>query len=162
VQDEGVKRVLLVLPLIACAACSGGSSSSSGASKVDYLRKAEAICTKANADQKALKTPTSAAQLSPYVDAVVQIADTSTTALAALTPPKADAAALQSHVLGPLTAQLAKAKTYATEVRKASDAHDQLGLAKLLSDPPNKTAADLDWMRKYGFQQCVDAADTSS
>lgn len=156
-----MKRALLVVPLLAGAACSGGSSATAGASKADYLQKAEAICAKANADQKALKTPTAAEQLSPYVDAIVKIADTNTTALAALTPPKRDAAALQSHVLGPLAGQLAKAKTYAAEVRRASDAHDMVALAKLLGDPPNKTVADLDWMRRYGFQQCVDAADTS-
>lgn len=160
-QDEGVRAALVVLPLVAVVACSGGSSSS-GASKADYVKKAEAICLKANVDQKNLKTPTSAGELSPYVDAIVRIADQSTTALLKLDPPKADKEVLDQHVFTPLSGQLTKLRDYADKVRKAAKDNDQIGLVKLLSDPPNKTAADLDWMRSYGFKECVEAADTSS
>ncbi|MFN2537349.1 MAG: hypothetical protein ABR549_04250 [Mycobacteriales bacterium] len=157
-----MRHVLVVLPMLAVAACSGGSSADDAASKTDYLRKAEAICTQANADQKALKSPTSAQELSPYVDAIVRIADRSTTALLKLTPPTRDKADLDKHVFDPLHGQLVQLRDYADKVRAASKAKDQIALVKLLSDPPNKTAADLEWMRTYGFRQCVDAADTAS
>lgn len=160
-QDERVRHVLVVLPLLAVAACSGGSSGSA-ADKTAYLNKAEAICSKANTDQKALKKPASVSELSPYVDAIVRIADVSTTALLKLTPPSGDKAALDQHVFDPLHGQLVKLRDYADKVRAAARSKDQIALVKLLSDPPNKTAADLDWMRKYGFRACVDAADTSS
>ena len=156
-----MKHALVVLPLLAVAACSG-SSNSQAAAKADYLSKAEAICSKANADQTALKKPAAVTELSPYVDAIVRIADVSTTALLKLTPPSKDKAALDQHVFDPLHGQLVKLRDYADKVRAAARSKDQIALVKLLSDPPNKTAADLDWMRKYGFHACVDAADTSS
>ena len=154
-------KLLLVLPLVAVAACSGGSSSEVAAKRSAYVQQAEAICKKANADQSALKKPSTAKQLSPYVDAVVQIADRSTTALLKLTPPKEDQKALDQHVFTPLHTQLVAARDYADKVRSAAKANDQVALVKLLSDPPNQTAADLIWMRKYGFHECVTAADTS-
>ena len=157
-----MKHTLVVLPLLAVAACSGSSSSDAEAVKTDYILEAEDICSKAIADQKALKSPTSATELSPYVDAIVRIADESTTSLQKLKPPSADKAALAEHVFDPLHGQLVKLRDYADKVRAASKSNDQVALVKLLSDPPNKTAADLDWMRRYGFRQCVDAADTSN
>jgi len=162
VQDRTVRHLLLALPLLAAAACGGGSGEVQGVKKADYLTQAEAICTKANAEQKNLKTPTSASSFAPYVDEVVRIAGESTTALVALTAPTKDKADLDKHVFAPLQKQLAAARTYADAVRNATKANDQTELVKLLSDPPNKTAADLAWMRKYGFKECVEAADTSS
>jgi hypothetical protein len=152
---------MIVLPLVAVAACSGSSSSDVAAKRADFIRQAEAVCQQANADQKALTTPTSAKQLSPYVDAVVKIADRSTTALLKLSPPKEDQKQLEQHVFTPLHEQLTTARDYADKVRAAAKANDQIELVKLLSDPPNKTTADLTWMRKYGFKECVAAADTS-
>ena len=157
-----MRHLLVALPLLAVTACSGGSSGDEGAKKADYLTKAEVICTKANVEQKNLTTPTSAASFSPYVDAVVRIAAESTTALLALTPPPKDKANLDKYVFTPLQTQLKTARTFADKVRTATKAHDQTALVKLLSDPPNKPAADLAWMRSYGFKECVDAADTSS
>jgi ABC-type transporter MlaC component len=156
-----VKPALLVLPLLVAAACSGSSSSDAAAQRSSYVQEAEAICQQANADQKALTKPTSAKQLSPYVDAVVQIADRSTTALLKLSPPAEDKKDLEQHVFTPLHQQLVLAREYADKVRSASKGNDQVALVKLLSDPPNQTAADLVWMRKYGFKECVTAADTS-
>jgi hypothetical protein len=156
-----VKRAaLLVLPLLAVTACSGGDESKAS-DKDAYLVAAEKICAKANADQKALKTPTGASGLSSYVDSIVAIAEESTTALSKLTPPEDDKAGLDEHVLVPLQGQLEKAKQYAVDVKAASAKNDNVALIKLFSDPPNKTVADLSWMRSYGFRECVDAADTS-
>lgn len=151
----------LTLLLLTATACSGGSSSGGLVeARAAYVGKAEAVCAKANTEKKALKTPTSVKELSPYVDAVVRIADETATSLLALTPPAKDKADLDKHVFTPLKDQLSRGRTYAEKVRAAAKRNDAIGLAKLLSDPPNKTAADLVWMRKYGFSQCVDAADT--
>lgn len=155
-----VKHSLLLL-LVAVTACSGSSSGGLAKARTDYLVKAEAVCDKANSEKKALKTPSSVKELSPYVDAVVGIADRSTTALLALTPPKQDRADLDKHVFTPLHDQLVLARGYADKVRAAAKKNDAVELSQLLSDPPNKTRADLAWMRSYGFRACVDAADTS-
>jgi hypothetical protein len=157
-----VKHALVLLALLTVAACSAGSSAAAaGKAKADYLAKAEVICTKANTQQAALKKPLSAADLAPYVHSLVSIADQSTTALLRLTPPQADGKELHAQLLDPLSTQLAKAKTFDAAVAKAVKAKDQVGLVKLLSDPPTKTVANLTWMRSYGFHACVDAADTS-
>ena len=158
---RSVKQALAALPLLAAVACSGGSSGAA-AGKAEYLDKAEAICTKAIADQKALKTPASATDLSPYVDAIVRLADQTTTALLRLPPPSRDKAALDKHVFNPLHGQLATLRVYAGKVRTAARSKDQIALIKLLSNPPSRTAVDLAWMRAYGFRSCVDAADTTS
>ena len=156
-----VKRAL-TLVVLAATACSGSASGDLAKSRTAYVLKAEAVCQKANEQQKALKTPTSVKELSPYVDAVVRIADQTSTALLKLSPPKKDRADLDRHVFTPLREQLDRGRAYADKVRSAAKHNDAIELAKLLSDPPNKTAADLSWMRHYGFEQCVEAADTSS
>jgi hypothetical protein len=160
VQDEGVKPALAVLPLLAVAACSGGSSATAG--RASYLEKAEAICTEAIAEQKALKTPATATELSPYVDAIVRLADETTTDLLRVPAPGKDKAALDRHVFTPLHGQLLSLRTYADKVRAAARSKDQIALVKLLSNPPSRTAVDLAWMRAYGFRSCVEAADTTS
>lgn len=156
--------MLALLSLLAVlgtlAACSSGSAGADSA-RAQYLAKAEAVCSKANADQAALRRPTSSAELSPYVDAIVRLADRTTTALLLLRPPGRDKADLEEHVFGPLHGQLVTLRRYADKVRSAARAHDQIALVRLLSDPPTETAADLAWMRHYGFRACVDAADTT-
>jgi hypothetical protein len=156
-----VKRAMTpVLVLLLVTACSGKGSST--AAKADYIKKAEDICRKANTEQSALKTPTAVDGLSAYVSQVVDIADRATQGLKALKPPAGDAKALQEKVFGPLTAQLELGHAYADKVAVAVKAQDNATLIKLFADPPNKTKADLAWMRSYGFAACVDAADTSN
>ena len=156
-----VRHALVVVPLIAVTACSGTSSGALQKARSAYLQQAEAVCQKGNDEQKTLKKPASATELSPFVDAVVRLADETTTAMLKLSPPKQDRAGLDQHVFTPLHTQLTALRAYADQVRAAASKHDSIALTKLLSDPPNKTAADLDWMRSYGFRQCVDLADTS-
>jgi hypothetical protein len=152
---------MLLLPLLIVGCSSSTKSDDAAKAKAAYLAKAEAICAKANVAQKALTTPTSPEELSPYVTGVVDIADTATTELDKLTPPPADKADLEAKVLKPLRDQLARGHEYATKVEAASKAKDNTALITLLGDPPNKTVADLTWMSGYGFRECVSAADTS-
>lgn len=155
--------VLLVLVAGCGDGDGGGDGGKVGAvSKADYLAEAEAICKSSNAERKQLETPTSVAGLAPYVSRVVAIADGATSKLRALTAPAADAAELQTKVLGPLEEQLSAGHTYADQVAAAAKANDTAALGALLSDPPTKTRADLPFMKDYGFDECVKAADTGS
>ncbi len=156
-----MKHPLLLVPVLLLTACGGGSADVGSISKADYLAQAEVICKKANTEQDALTTPTSIDALAPYVSRIVAIADEATTSLQKLEVPKADAAELQQKVLTPLQGQLSAGHAYADEVTKASKAGDNTGLVTLLSNPPTKTTADLPWMKDYGFDECVKAADTS-
>jgi hypothetical protein len=96
----------------------------------------------------------------PYVAALVDVADKAAKRLAALQPPTADRGALQDKVLGPLSKQVAAGRAFVAELRDAKDHGGVTALAKLLDDPPTATRADLTWMQRYGFKECVDAADT--
>ncbi len=157
-----MKHLALVLPVALAVGCGGGTPAAPvGVSKATYLTRAEAICAKANADQKALKTPSAIGELAPYVAKVVALADTATQAVGALEPPRADRADVQAKVLEPLKAQLVEGHAYATKVAAASRTGDQKALVSLLSNPPTGSKADLRWMRSYGFVECVKAADTS-
>lgn len=149
---------LLVLPLL-LAGCGGDDGKGA---KAAYVKQAESICATANAEQKALSTPTAVAQLAPYVAKVVAIADRATTALRALEPPAKDAKDLDAKVINPLKEQVAVGKRYAAQVAAADKAKNQPALLRLLGNPPNETKADLRWMKGYGFSACIDAADTTS
>ena len=159
-----MKRIVLVLPLLLLATACGGSGkdqTSSGASKAEYVSKAEAICKKANDDQAALTLPTSAAAFPTYVGDVIALAEKATADIDALAPPAADRADLESKVVTPLKGQIAQAKSYLTKIKAAVAANDQKALGALVASPPTGSKADLAWMRSYGFKECVDAADTS-
>jgi hypothetical protein len=157
-----MKRLALVLPLLLAVTACGGSdpTSSSGLSKADYLAKAEALCTKANADIKALPFPSGVAGFSDFAAKIVTIADDATSALKALDPPAADKADLDAKVLTPLSQQVEAGRAYAAKIKTAVDANDQKALGALVADPPTEGKADLAWMRTYGFKACVDTAET--
>ncbi len=157
-----VKHALVLAPVLALAACSSGSSAAPSTAKTDYIAKAEVICAKANKEKDALKKPMSSAEFGTYVHSIVTIADETTTALLALTPPPADKKQLEAQILTPLSTQLVKARTFDADVSKAVKAHDDVALTKLLGNAPTKTVANLDFMRKYGFTGCVTLADTGS
>jgi hypothetical protein len=156
-----VRHLLLVLPITLVVGCGGGGTSATGVTKAAYLKQAEAICAKAVVDRKALKPPTSITELSPYVTKVVALADTTTKAIGALEPPKADKADLQAKVLAPLNTRLVEAHAYAAKVATAQKKNDQLALVTLLGSPPTVPKEALTWMRSFGFVECVKAADTS-
>ena len=157
-----MKRILVVLLLTACGSGGGGGTGSGGVTKADYVKAAEKVCAKANAEQDALKTPTSAKELAPYVAKVVDIASRATSDLEALEAPKADVADLKAKVFDPLDTQLEVAHQYSKDVDAATAKNDNIALIKLFSNPPTQTKADLRWMEGYGFDACVDAANTGS
>lgn len=159
-----MKHLLLALPVVlVVTACSGGDDgkADAAAARTAYIAKAETICTKANADAKALKPPQSAAQLAPYVAGLVAIANKASVQIKALTPPAADKADLQKKVLDPLEGQLKEGQAYAAKVAAAAAKKDDAALTQLTLNPPKGNAADLEWMKKYGFTSCVDAVDNS-
>jgi hypothetical protein len=156
-----VRHLPLVLPLALLAACGSRGTVASGVTKAAYLKQAESVCSKANVERRALKTPTSITELGPYVTKVVALADSTTKAIDALDAPKADLADLQAKVLTPLNARLVEAHAYAAKVATAQKKDDQLALVTLLGSPPSVPKEVLTWMRSFGFVECVKVADTS-
>ena len=157
-----MKSLALIVPLLVLTACSGGGGGGDdAATKKAYLVKAEAVCSQANAAQKAVTSPTSAAEFAPYVAKLVAVAQGATNGLVALTAPNKDKAELQSKVLDPLQAQVRDAERFSADLDAATKSNDQAAVIRLASNPPTKTRADLAFMRSYGFTACVAAADTA-
>jgi len=151
---------LLVLALL-LAGCSDGDDGDKKA-KAEFIKQAEAICAKADADQKKLTRPTGLTTFAPYVTSVVEIARTATAQLAALKRPEADEAELKAKVFDPLQEQLAIADRYQLQVSAAVKAKDNAALLRLGGKAPTEPKADLRWMKAYGFDACVEVADTSN
>lgn len=155
------QRLAVLVPLALLAACGGSDDDKgTGLSKAEYVSRAEAICTRANAAVKAEAFPTSPAALPGYVEALLAIADKATKEVVALEPPVADQADLQAKVLTPLEGQITEGRAYLAKIKVAVATNDQKELGRLLASPPASSKADLDWMRGYGFKACVESADT--
>lgn len=155
-----MRRVLVVLPLLLLASACGGSDEPSA--KEAYLAEAEAVCAKANAAQKAEKSPAGPDAIPAYVRRVVTIASDASAELNALEPPADDADELDAKLLSPLREQVAVGQAFAKDVEEAGAKKDTAAVLKLLGTAPLQPKADLEFMKDYGFVECVDAADTSS
>lgn len=154
-----MKPAVLILALALVAGC-GGSSADKQA-KRDFLTQAETICTKTLAERKALQVPLAMPQVIEYAKKLVAIADRTATSLLALNVPAADRKELQAKVFQPLQAQVTVAHGFMTKVLAAQRAQNTTELQRLFANPPTDTKVDLRWMKRYGFNACVDAADTS-
>lgn len=156
-----MKRVVAAVLLV--TACGGGGSGGSSEKKA-YLDKAEAICERANDQLEEAKKsqPTSSAAVSGYVKKLVDIAGSNLDGLAELQPPADDRSDIDGKVLQPLRTQLEAARAYQGEVDAAVAAKDNATLLRLVQNPPTQTKADLAFMKEYGFDACVTAADTAT
>jgi hypothetical protein len=154
---------LLLVPLLV-PGCSGSSKDqvASGLSRAEYVSQAEAICTRINKEVDKLSAPTTPQALQTFVEKSLQLAEDGTGELKALDAPEADRADLKAKVLDPLDGQLAEGRVFLDKVKAAVAKNDQAALGQLITHPPTGSKADLDWMRSYGFKECVDAADTGS
>ena len=154
-----MKRALVLVLLV--AAC-GGSSGDKHDAKSVYLTKAEGICAKANIEVAAAKknTPTAIADVPPYVHKLLDLAKQTLDDVSRLSPPSADAAEVKAKLLDPLGQQYADGQAFAAKVDAAAAKNDSATLTQLVFNPPTKTRVDVAWMKKYGFKECVTAADT--
>jgi hypothetical protein len=157
-----MKRIGLVVPvLLLAAACGGSDDKASELSKSDFVSKAEAICKKANTGQEALTFPTTAAGFPTYVQDLLELADKAEKEIEALEPPAADKADLEAKVITPLKGQIALGRTYLEDIKAAVAKNDQQKLSQLVASPPTGAKADLEWMKSYGFKECLDSANTA-
>ena len=151
-----MRRHALLLPvlLLPLAACGGDASADL---KPAYLSDAQAACDRASTSFAGLQTPTAPAEFAPFVNQTLAIAETAQSELAALTPPEADRAELDSKVLDPFATLVEKAKGYAAQVEAAGT--EQAALLPLLAQRPSADAIDLEFLRSYGLASCAEAID---
>lgn len=81
-----MRRAALLAGVLALAACGGGGGTR--LSRDAYIEKADAVCTKVAAQQKALGAPATLDEIPPYVDKAIPILDAGVKELRDLRPPK--------------------------------------------------------------------------
>ncbi|MDP9101283.1 MAG: hypothetical protein M3N21_03945 [Actinomycetota bacterium] len=152
-------RSISLAGVLMMAACSSGGTSADDAARASFVVRAEALCTKANIDLKALHAPQAAAEIPSYVHAVATLGAGTARALAGLTLPPKDATALHAKFLDPLLRQSDDGIRFDLQIQKAGT--DQAKVTSLLAQAPTATRADLAFLRSYGFHACVAAANTA-
>lgn len=151
-------RRLLLLPVLALAltACGGESEDP----KAAFVGKANEICSEADDDFAEVKQPTSVTGVATFAEEILDIAEKAQRELAALTPPEPDRAELEAKALTPFAALVEEGKGF---VQKLKDANgDQAKLLPLLSQRPDPSAIDLEFLRAYGLGTCADAIDLAT
>ncbi|HWG93247.1 MAG TPA: hypothetical protein VNU66_03340 [Mycobacteriales bacterium] len=157
-----MRRSLLLVPvLVLTAACSGGGDGGEPSleeRREAYLTAAEDVCTETNIAVRELGTPAGVAEVPAFADRAVEVVRSSVEELTAVEPPAEDAAEVTEKVYDPLRADVTAAEAYAEQLKAAAAANDTATLLRLVGERP-QTTADLAFMRDYGFDQCVRAAD---
>lgn len=146
----------LVLALPGCGGSSGGSAAS--AAKTAYVARAAQVCRDAAAAKlkAGAATPTRTEDVAPYVDAIVAVARDAAARLRAVVPPAADRAALTTRLLDPLDVQVAEGQAFALKVHAAGT--DGAKVLALLADRPGAGKIDVPFLKAYGLDACVQAA----
>ena len=154
---------VLVLPGVlvfglALASCGGSSADAAGAAKSAYVQQAAQVCREAEAAKlkAGAATPTRTQDIAPYVDALVAVAKEAAAKLRAVVPPAADRAALTTRLLDPLDAQVTEGQAFAAKVRAAGT--DDAKVLALLADKPGAGKIDVQFVKDYGLDACVKAA----
>jgi hypothetical protein len=133
---------------------------STGLPKAEYLAQSEALCAQANEELDVLdaQEPASFEAILEQFRAGTDIARRTTEQLAALAAEQPDRVDLEGGLIRPLQAQVKAFEDYdavlAQAVAQGPEAFDTL---PELSPPP---PAPLEALRAYGFDACVEAADT--
>ena len=143
---------LLCLALL--PACSGGGQDDP-LPKAEFLARAEAICTAANARLEAEPEPTAPSQVEPYFDALVGIADDTATDLEELAEGQPDEAELDRIFLTPLRGQVEAVQAYLPKAKAALRESEEAFAALPQPELPEVDAAA---MEDYGFDACVETA----
>lgn len=156
-----MKRTLLFVLAVLALALTACGGSSGGSDKAAYVAKAAQVCTDAKAakDQAGKVTPTKTEQIAPYVDAIVAVAKDAAAKLRAIAPPAADKAALAAKLLDPLDAQVKEGEAYAGKVHAAGN--DATKVLTLLANKPGAGKIDVAFLKEYGLDACVKAAEAS-
>ena len=142
----------VLLPLVLLTAC---SSEVEALPKAEFLERAEAVCSGANERLEAEPEPTGPAQVEPYFDALVAIADDTATDLERLAAPQPDAEELDRIFLGPLRGQVDAVQAYLPKAKAALRESEQAFAAL---PQPELPEVDTAAMRDYGFDACVETA----
>ena len=142
--------------LAAGALCLGLSACSSGPSKEEYLSSAEEICTQANTALDDLAEPETPEQVTEVLDEAIAVVDGAVDELEGLDAPDGDGDELERTFLEPVRGQVDALEEIRPQVEEAVESGDPEALGDL--PEPASPEADVEAMRAYGFDSCVDFA----
>lgn len=143
----------VLLSLVVLTGCG-----SDGLPKDEFVSKAEAICEKANEDldqEPELEDPD---QITPYFERLLDTADEATSDLEELAADQPDEDEIQKIFLTPLRGQVEELQDYLPKIEEAVKDKGAEGLADL--EEPDLPEADADAMEEYGFDACLETAQT--
>jgi len=112
-----VRRAALLVVVLGLAACGGGEETR--LSQEAYIAKADAVCAKVAAQQKALGVPTTLDQIPPYVDKAIPILDAGLKEIRALRPPENMEAGVDEWL-----ASTSETREVLGDLKKAAEAGD--------------------------------------
>ena len=143
---------------LALSGCGRSPADAGSAAKAAYVQQAAQVCRDAEAAKlkAGAATPTRTQDIAPYVDALVAVAKDAAARLRAVQPPTADAAALTARLLDPLDAQVTEGQAFAGKVRAAGQ--DDAKVLGLLANKPGAGKIDVQFLKDYGLDACVKAA----
>lgn len=160
-----VASAVLVATALACGGDDNGAAPSPSPTtaspmpltKEAYVSAVNAICTRVTSEVEGIAEPKTAKDYETTLVAVIDVIDRAQAGIKALTPPAADAAALQANFIGPNDEQAAKFKAALPSVRSAAAAGDTEAAEKafgesLAEDNPTQD----EWMTSYGLTACVE------
>jgi hypothetical protein len=151
-----MRRTALLLPALTLALTACGDSLDER--RAAYLADAEAVCADSNAKAANLGSPATVREVPVFARAAVLLVRATVDGLEDLEPPEEDRAEVQDKVVGPLRADVEVAEDYAAQITAAAEADDVERLLALGDEVPG-TGADVAFMREYGFDECVRAAE---
>jgi hypothetical protein len=143
----------VLLPVVLVAACGG----SDGLPKEEFVERAEALCSSANDALDNEPQPESPEQITPYFERLLTTAEETTTELEELAADQPDEEEISRIFLTPLRGQVEVLQGYLPKVEEAVQEGEQ-GLAEL--PEPELPEADASAMRDYGFDACLETAQT--
>jgi hypothetical protein len=164
-----VASAVLCTAVLACGAddkdSGGNGSPSAGASvsttsaemtKDAYVTAVNAICKRVESEVDTIGEPKTAKDYEGALTKLIDVIDRAQADIKKLTPPSADASALQSNFIGPNDEQAARFKSALPSVQSAAAAGDDEAAEKAFGDSLADTDEARDkWMTDYGLTSCV-------
>jgi hypothetical protein len=144
----------VLLSLVLLSACGDD-----GLPKDEFVAKAESICKQANDKLEAEPEIENPDEIAGYFRKLLDTADEATKELEELAADQPDEDEINEIFLDPLRGQVDELQDFLPEVEKAIEDKGAEALDEL--EEPDLPEADAEAMEEYGFDACVETANTN-
>lgn len=159
-----MKRQLQTIACVGAAALAMTACGSSGTSQAEFVKQANAVCTKVDAQVKAIAQPTQSdlKSIAAYASSTEKAYQSYLDQVTALTNKAKDKTEIDKGWITPATADFAAEKPLLDELVTAAQTGDATKIAavvKSLQNVTDHTAAIQSFQKKYGATQCSSLLD---